>query len=223
MNNPLKAQYELLAERTGELSFRERLILAAAGAVIILALVDQLIMQPLIKKKLSFENQHSQAQDAATLLEEKIADLENQLRNHPSRVAESKIKDLTLLNSRVDSKIHDITGNLISPEEMPFVLGELLSESSGLSIESVVSKPAEKLLVADEKQQQSATLYRHDLELTLVGSFFAVTKYLEAAESLPSKLIWDQLDYTVLEHPTGRLSLKVHTLSSGEDLIRVAR
>ena len=49
-----------------------------------------------------------------------------------------------------------------------------------------------------------------------------VRDYLAAVEELPSKLLWDQLEYVVEEYPKGSLTLQVHTLSSQEALLRVA-
>ena len=111
---------------------------------------------------------------------------------------------------------------MISPQEMPFILGELLSERFGLKVQSVKSRAAERLMVADESQQNAAAIFRHDLELSLSGSFFQVRDYLAAVEALPSKLLWDHLEYIVEDYPKGSLTLQVHTVSSQEELLRVA-
>ena len=126
------------------------------------------------------------------------------------------------MHAALDGQISAITDGMIAPQEMPVILGELLSERFGLKVQSVQSRAAQRLMVADKNQHNAAAIFRHDLELTLSGSFFQVRDYLAAVEELPSKLLWDQLEYVVEEYPKGSLTLQVHTLSSQEALLRVA-
>ncbi len=58
--------------------------------------------------------------------------------------------------------------------------------------------------------------------MRLEGSFFQVQNYLQSIEQLPSRMIWDDLTFEVEKHPNGQLQLAVHTLSTREELIRVA-
>ena len=219
--NAIKEQYKAIATKVHDLSFRERVILTAAGSVIILAIIDGLIMQPLIEERRSFEGQQQRVEDTIGELNEKISILEAEFRNHPSRRTQAIIDDLKQRNQRVDYQIASLTDQLIDPAKMPQVLAELLSESSGLQVESLVTKPVEKLSTTNSDLMKSA-LYRHDFELKLKGNYLAVLKYLEALEKIKVQLVWDRLDFKVDQHPDGLLTLQVHTLSPGEDLIRVS-
>ena len=100
---------------------------------------------------------------------------------------------------------------------------ELLSERSGLSVQSIKTMPAEQVLSADKNDASAPAIYRHDMELRLEGGFAQAQNYLRSIEQLPSRVIWDELTFEVEKYPKGQLRLAVHTLSTREEFIRVSR
>lgn len=223
MMKQLQIKFHELTEKLHQLSYRERIIITGAVMVVMLGVFDQLVFSKNLaaREKLSKDKTH--LQDSMSKSIERIDELEAVIKNDPNRVLKEKIAALKDSHMELDGEIAEITDGMIAPEKMPFVLGELLSEKTGLKVVSIKSDAGKRLIVADENQAESAALYRHDLEIRLRGSFFQMMDYLSAIESLPSKLLWDDLEYVVDRYPKGSLVLRVHTLSAQEALIRVSR
>src|SRR5690606_3735689 len=223
MKHNFSAKWQELNQRANAMSVRERMIIAGAVAVILLGLVDQLLLRPWMTERVELEKSRETLRAATTQVTQDIATLEQRLAHDPNQLLREKIDQLNQRHAKVDAAIASITDGMIAPELMPALLGELLSERSGLKVQSISSRPAQQILSADKANQQAPAIYRHDLEMRLEGSFFQVQQYLHSIEQLPGRMIWDQLTYEVEQHPDGQLMLAVHTLSAREELIRVSR
>lgn len=221
MMKPLRANWEQLQEKTNALSVRERAIIGGAVAVLLLGIFDQLLLRPWLQERESITQQQQKVRASSEQLGLQLTELEAQLANDPNRVLQDKIAQLLERHRRLDGDIARITDGMIAPEKMPALLGELLSERSGLKVQSIKTFPARQLLTAEQGSDEAPAIYRHDLELRLQGSFGQVQRYLESIESLQETLVWDVLDFTMEQYPRGELLLAVHTLSAREELIRV--
>lgn len=222
MNPNWSAKWRQLEEKVNALSVRERLIVAGAAAVLLLGLCDQLLLRPWMTERAELTNKLQQLSTESQQASQNIAELEQQLANDPNQKLRDGISELQQRHSTVDADIGQITAGMIAPELMPQLLGDLLSERSGLRVQSVKTLPAEPVLSANKEDARAPAIYRHVLELRLEGSFPDVQKYLDSIEQLPSKVIWDELAFEVETYPKGQLRLAVHTLSTREELIRVS-
>lgn len=223
MNQSLSAKWRQLEIRANGLSVRERMIVAGAVAVLLLGAFDQLLLRPWLQARGKLEQQQQTLAAAAEKANEQIAALERRLAADPNQLLREKINELNARHAAVDADIAHITDGMIAPERMAPLLGELLSERSGLSVQSIRALPAQPVLSANAADRQAPAMYRHDLELRLQGSFAQAFQYLQSIEQLPSRMIWDALIFEVERYPQGQLTLAVHTLSTQEELIRVRR
>lgn len=218
----LRIRYQALEAWLHRLSVRERGIILGALAIVLLGLFDQLLLRPLLHERQSI----AAAKDNVMLQIEQanlqIDELQQAISRNPNEVMRKSIRQLLVMHDNLDEEINELTDGMIAPENMALLLGEMLSEKYGMKVQSVQSSPAERLLVADEQAADGPAIYRHALELNMTGTFFQVRDYLAAVESLPQKLLWDQLEYVVEDYPRGKLHLQVHTLSTQEVLLRVA-
>lgn len=221
MMQKLSANWQQWQDKANALSVRERLIIAGAVAVLLLGLFDQLLLQRWLQQRTELTLQQEKTRGESDQLTQRLAALETQLANDPNRILKESIALLQQRHERVDAEIAKITDGMIAPELMPALLGELLSERSGLRVQSIKTQPARQLLSADKDSQSAPAIFRHDLELRLEGSYAQVQHYLQSIEQLPQKLVWDELSFAVEHYPRGELVLAVHTLSAREELIRV--
>ncbi|MGC1511236.1 hypothetical protein [Ketobacter sp.] len=219
----LRSKYQQLEDKLHALSVRERVILAVAVGILILGLFDQLLLRGLMAERVQIESEKADVLQNLQVANNTIEALEKTIANNPNLSLQQAIGKLQVSEQRIDDQINSITTGMIEPSQMAYVLGELLSDESGLKILSIHSSAAHRLMVADEQQQQSAAIYRHELELKMEGSFFQMKKYLRALEALPERVVVDELEYKVNQHPDGALVLNVHTLSPHEELIRVVQ
>ena len=223
MMTNVSAKWAQLRDKANALSVRERVIIAGALAVLLLGLFDQLLLRPWLNERAALVTEEQKIKLKMEQLTQQMADLEEQIANDPNKRLREDIAKLQQRHLQIDAEINKITDGMIAPELMPSLLGELLSERSGLKVQSIKSTPARQLLSADKDSKDAPAIYRHDLELRLQGSFAQVQHYLQSIEALPQKLVWDELDFAVEKYPRGELLLAVHTLSAREELIRVGQ
>jgi len=84
--------------------------------------------------------------------------------------------------------------------------------------------PVRKLMSAANEAtsgRQEDVLYLHAVELQLRGSYFEALRYLQALETLPWQVIWDQLEYQVIQYPQADIRLRINTLSGSDRLLGV--
>ena len=224
MKEKLTSKYLELETKVNALSSRERFIMTGVLVFLFVGVVDWLLLQPNVKERKKIESGLTSLRNEMSALSQRIEELDMALKNDPNVILSDSIRSLNEKINKVDKQIEQETGGMISPEKMPYVLGELLSEKSGLSVQRIETRAAVNILGENaETKQDDPAIYQHGMELKLKGSFFQVMHYLESIERYPVKLIWNELDYKIDQHPKGLLVLRVSTLSLQEELIRVVQ
>lgn len=222
MMNALQTRYALLEGKLHALSIRERAIIAAAVAALLFGVVDQLALRGMMQERAQLildKNAFAQQMDAAHV---RMDTLSKALSVDPNRRVRESVAALSASEQQVDAQIRQILDEMIDPVQMPLILGELLSDQSGLRLQRVQTYPAVRLMETGEQQQPgAAAVFRHDLKLTLKGSFFQMKNYLKSVEELPQRVMVDEVNYRIDQYPDGILVVSVHTLSPREELIRV--
>ncbi|MES2356393.1 MAG: type II secretion system protein GspM [Pseudomonadota bacterium] len=56
-------------------------------------------------------------------------------------------------------------------------------------------------------------LYKHGVEITVVGSYADLLAYLVELEKMPQRVLWNSVKLSVEDYPRARLTLTVYTLS----------
>ena len=56
-------------------------------------------------------------------------------------------------------------------------------------------------------------LYRHGLRIEFAGGYLETLAYLRALESLPSRFLWESLEFDVERYPRARVAITVYSLS----------
>ena len=112
-------------------------------------------------------------------------------------------------------QLEETVDTLISPQEMPELLKELLVRQRKLRLLSLENLPAELLQIDEQVADESLTpvLYRHRLRLEFSGDYLATLAYLKQLEELPRRLVWEDVEIETLEYPQAKVRLQVYTLS----------
>ena len=108
---------------------------------------------------------------------------------------------------------------------MPLLLEDMIGRKSGLRLLSLKTLPVAPLLekkasagekdakAADNRVNSSAGLYKHGVEIKLVGSYQDLAAYLERLEKSGQLLLWCGVSLSAEKHPQLVLTLTVYTLS----------
>ncbi|ASF16907.1 MULTISPECIES: hypothetical protein [Shewanella] len=216
----MKAQFEQLAQKFDALSQRERGLIAIA----LLALIAMLAYMPI---ESLWKQQYSTAQQLKVIEQENQVSVQ-QIDLYQQRLALDPNQDyrqrLTLLqqqNQQLDTQLNEQMVDMVPADYMPELLGNLLGQVQGITLQKFTSiAPVPLLAVGEEKK---LNLYSHGIRMSLEGDYFSVLRFVEAVEAMPDKLYWKRLDYKVADYPKGKIDIELYTLSINKDFISVAQ
>ncbi len=221
MSTRIREWLALLDERTS----RERFLVCLTLLAGVFVLWNALLMSPLKRGRTSAEAEIEANRNTVTRLDKEVRELENKLKLDPNALNRQSKAELEQQIWRLDEKIVEETADLIPPQEMTRALRELLRGKQDLDLVSMETLPPEPLYGRPElgakasDPEANAQVYLHTVELELEGSYLSALRYVSAIESLEWNLLWDALEYRVQEYPSGRIKLRVRSLSTREGWI----
>lgn len=205
-----------LQSTVDQLSARER-VLVFMTVVLLLAMVWYLfLMQPLTQqaanKRDEIESLRARMETSNRSFEEQVLRIAGKDSDFQDRYARVQRR-----LDEVNERLGGYAAELIDPAEMARVLEGMLKEQSNLRLIRIRNMSPE--LLSASADAQTATFYKHGLEIEFEGSYFACLEYLREIEALPWRFYWQVLDLEVLDYPTNRVRIEVSTLSLDEEWI----
>ena len=211
-----------LIAKFNALSLRERVFLAAAVMVVLGALWQVLLMGPL-------QSRETRASKKLSNLQERLANLDQSMDatavglndGMPDRLQRLKVLQAKLAETQ--DSVTVFTSDLVDPEQMRFVLEDLIAQQKGLNVLSVSNLPAESLFEEEEASDggPGPELYRHGVRMVLEGPYLEALSYLQTIETLPWRLFWSRVEIEVDEYPRTRILVELNTLSLQAEWIGV--
>jgi MSHA biogenesis protein MshJ len=161
-------------------------------------------------------------------LQAQIANIKAQLHD-PNEANRKLLAELQAQLTGVDGEIGNLDDKLVPPQRMGKVLQTVLSRHRSLALVSLRSLAPEPLLVLPEEKtpEKSAVatrrenIYRHGIEIRVVGSYADLLAYVAELERSPQRLLWGGMSLKVTEYPRSELTLTVYTLSRELDWLAV--
>jgi len=214
---------------------RERIMLLACVAVVVLYLAYLLMLQPLEEKNRAAR----QEIDALQLKQKEIAAqkmiVESYKNADPDRQNRRQLEVLERESEKLQEELQAGINRLIAPNHMPDLLKELLARQERLELLLLQNQQPEPILLAnlpanitanaqqgDEQEVdavQQPMLYRHPLHMKFRGDYMALLHYLRELENLPRAMIWEEVNIATDIYPQATVELKVYTLSLVEGWI----
>ncbi|CAG0996535.1 hypothetical protein PLCT2_02787 [Planctomycetaceae bacterium] len=222
----MKQYWKKLADKIDGMSLRERALIFAAVAFMLVSLIMTTFLDPLLaqQKKLSAEVVQKQERmkgilaEIETLLAAKRADAISPMRQHLEQVRRQIAEGDIYLQSRRE--------RLVAPENMGGLLEEVLRRNGRLQLISLQTLPAapliekvakpgkekERAVPADAAVVPDKQVFRHGVRITVRGSYPDLLQYLTALEQLPAQMFWGEVDMEAA-YPDVTLTLTLYTLS----------
>lgn len=203
-----------LESRIDAMQARERVILLAAGILLMLFFWFQLWGSPLwSKSEALFKQARNMEQQQATLAET-LAALEQRLAQDPNQALHGQRQQLQLEIEQQDARLRQDLARLVAPRDMAPLLELLLRQDRGLRVIQLQKMPVQPMDIAGTAGEETAPkLYRHGLRLVFEGSFLDLWRYLRRLEGLERDVLVNRLEFEVLEYPRAQVVLDVETLS----------
>lgn len=239
----MKAQWKKFGGVIDALQLRERALLFATVAALLLVSIHEIWLGPQLAKYGQLAEQHQQAQQQIGIIQ---AEIERQGRAHESGAQNPRQEHLQTLQQQIAqlaAGMHETQKRIVAPEKMTELLQGILKRNGKLQLISMRNTPSTwfdpnnlnnaakdtaQSLPADPPENMQATqtqvlpgaaqpttggIYRHGVEIVVQGEYLEMIRYLEALETLPWQLFWGKATLNAEASPQARLTLVLYTLN----------
>lgn len=215
---PLVSILAMVDSRT----LRERLMIFAALAILLVSLVDALLFAPLRVQQQKLALQVAQQQEQVQAAQGQLKEMSAVEQGHQLDALRSQVAKLQQQFAVGTANLESRRDKLVSPERMTDLLEQVLGKNGHLQLVSLETGAAiplgsatrsEAMTQAHEVDGKRAQVYRHDVKLTVRGSYPDLVQYLTALEKLSGQMYWSSAKMTVLNYPVTEMTLTVYTLS----------
>ncbi|TON93210.1 MSHA biogenesis protein MshJ [Vibrio parahaemolyticus] len=210
--------WSLLEERFGDMSAREKMLVALCGFVTVVMLLFTLVLEPKLNQISNNERQLSNLKQSNQKTEIDILRVKAQLKKDPNADIDLEISNLLTESQHLSMQLSQIIEHLVTPSQMAGVLESVLEQQSGIHLVSLQTLPSEPI-TEDKEASQYSGYYVHPVRMELTGDYFSIANYLNKLESIPASYFWRSFSYKVEEYPKAKLVLEVYTLGSREEFI----
>lgn len=206
-----------LQDSINTLSIRERRLITVTTVVVILTLVFLLAWQPIFADIVKSYQANQAAQRQVATIKGSINGYKNRVNLDVNAPYKTQVKNLKKQIKQQDHKVQSLTSALITPRNMGKVFTGLL-QNTEMNMNKISNLDATGINITD-KQEEINLLYKHGLSLELEGKFLNALNYVQVIEQQDWQLYWDELSFSTLSYPEGKLKIEVHTLSTSESLL----
>lgn len=198
-------------ERIDGASLRERALLFAAAALLLVFLVNATLINPLRDTQRRLSADIAQRESELRTVQAELQRMARTRGADPDARNRERVAELRAELAKLDASIAAEQRRFTSPQRMRAVLEEMLERDKRLRLVDLKT-----LAVSDfsaTQGQAGRRVFRHGVELTLAGSYLDLHAYLKALEGLSTQLYWGRAEMSVSAYPVATLKLTVYTLS----------
>jgi MSHA biogenesis protein MshJ len=235
----VKRLWKQYADRVDAATLRERVMMFAAAVVVIVALLNAVLIEPELAKQRRLSREAAQRQTEIKALQAQLETLARARSADPDQADRRRLEDARRRIAEVEAKLLQEQRKFAPPEQIGAILEQMLSRNRKLALVDLRTLPvaalgagAEKPAAGNPAADKSAAaakllasgqglIYRHGVEITVVGAYLDLLAYLKDLEKLPNQMYWGRLDLSVDKPPQVRLKLSVYTLSLDPTWLRV--
>ncbi len=207
----MKALLKLYAERVDNATLRERALLFAAAALILVFIFYTALVQPLRDTQRRLGAQTAQNERELRTVQAELQRIARTRDADPDAHNRRRAAELRAELAALDARLAEEQRRFTSPQRMREVLEEMLERNKSLRLVDLKTLPITDL--AATQGQAGRRIFRHGVELTLSGGYLDLHNYLRALEKLSTQLYWGQLEMSVAAYPVATLRMTVYTLS----------
>lgn len=238
----MKKHWENLVTKVDAMSLRERGLIFAAAAFVLVMLIKILLFDSLLAERKDIFNQIQQQQEK---MKANQAQMEASLQ--ASKDADQSPLRQRLKQARQELSDNDVYmlglhGRLVAPEKMPDLLEQVLKQNGHLQLVDLQTLPVAPLVekamvkpgragtapasaVVTAPVSATATpdnqVFKHGVQITVRGSYLDLLQYLTDLEQLPTQMFWGKAEMKVEKYPEVVLTLTLYTLSLDKTWLKI--
>lgn len=223
----MQAQLDKAVARVDGMSLRERALIFAAAAFMVVSLIDSLFLEPLLAKQKMLSVQVVQQQEKMKEVQSRIVALIQARQADANSPQRERIRILRQQIADGNAYLNDRRDKLVPPEKMAQLLEQVLNKNDRLKLVELNTLPVSLLIEPSPDASVGQTtglerqIYKHGVKITVRGSYADLLQYLAALEKLPTQMYWGVAKMDVVQHPTVELTLTLYTLSLDKTWLQI--
>ena len=209
------APLQRYADRLDAMSLRERVLIFLAVAVVIVAIADSVLFDPILRRqKINSQRIHQQEDEIRTMQGQVQAYAQGRTGDNAGTKRE-RLEKRKVEFAALDRELGAKRSELVPPERMAKMLYEIVKRNPDIELVSLRSLPATGLTQSLTAIVGSGglALYRHGIEITVSGSYLKMLTYVNQLERLPAKIMWGNMELQAAAYPVATLKITLYTLS----------
>lgn len=217
-----------LQEKIDSLSLRERGFLLLTLSVVILLGWQGLLIDPISDYQAQMQSEYRTIENRIVTVNAQSEAIIRGVAVEEESDEQKKITRLDTELQQVEQEINRYINNTVSPQQMVYLLEELLSDNSKLEVVSVQSNVAVPVIENNVKENEQAAdndnrvvVYKHGMTISLRGTYSDVLKFLRTAEGMNWAIFWDSIVIEGKSYPDNYTEITVHTISLENEWIGV--
>lgn len=214
----MKRYWELACGKIDGMALRERAMIFLAVAFVVVALLNAVLLDPLLAKQKSLSAQVVQQQEKMKELRAQMQGLLQARRDDEHSPLRTRLAQLRLKLHEQDGYLQSRRDRLVEPDKMADLLEQVLNKNDKLQLVELRTLPASPLVEtpqaadADPPATQKQ-VFKHGIQITVRGGYLDMLSYLAALEKMPAQMFWGEISFSVDKHPDAVLTLTLYTLS----------
>lgn len=216
----MKERWQALLVKFEALSRRERLMVLAACVVVIVAVLNALLLDPVTARNRTLTGQLATDRAQVSALQQQLQVLANTPVVDPDAANRARLDAVLVQLQQESAALERFQQQLISPEKMPVLLDDILKKHGQLKLVSLKTQPVSEIRTTESAatnianpSASASVVYRHGVVLKVQGRYLDLLDYLQALEKLPWYMLWGSAELTAEAYPQCTLTLTIHTLS----------
>ena len=220
----IRAHWETAVAKIDSMSLRERVMIFAAAAFLLVSLINAMFLDPLLAKQKKLSMQVIQQQEKMKEIQAQLASLAQAKKDDASSPLRDRIRQIQQQIREGELYLKSRRDKLVPPEKMGGLLEQVLSKNGRVqlvALETLAVTPlieasaikAEVGAVSGKQVGQDRQVYKHGVKITVRGSYADLLQYLTALEKLPTQMFWGSVKMSVVQYPSVELTLTLYTLS----------
>lgn len=214
----MKRYWELACSKINGMPLRERVMIFLAAAFAAVALLNAVLLDPLLAKQKALSVQVVQQQEKMKELQAQVQKLLQARRDDEHSPLRSRLAQLRRQLQEQDGYLQSRRDRLVEPDKMADLLEQVLNKNDKLQLVELKTLPASPLIekpqaaTADSPAGQKQ-VFKHGIQITVRGGYLDMLSYLAALEKMPAQMFWGEISFSVDKYPDAVLTLTLYTLS----------
>jgi len=204
------------ADRLDAMSLRERVLIFLAVAVVIVAIADSALFEPILRRQKANSQSIQQQEDEIRTMRTQVQAYAQARTGDSANAKRQRLEKRKLELAALDRQLAAGQSELVPPERMAKMLSEIVKRNPDIELISLRSLAAtgltQSLAPIPGSAPSGLALYRHGIEIAVSGSYLKMLNYVGQLERLPAKIMWGNMELQGT-YPVVTLKITLYTFS----------